>query len=134
MKGTLEMRGNIARAARRVPEAAQESLLAHSEEVLLDAQENYVPVDLGELRDSGAVSVTKRLKVTISFGSGPSGAYAAAVHEHPSEFSPPSWAQADVKFKPDGHGPKYLERPLMKAVDTLPYDLADDLHLEHLLE
>ena len=135
LKGVAEMKGKMLQAAKRQRENAKESLQAHAEEILEDAQENYVPVDEGNLRDSGAVTVSDGLRVTIGFGDAATAAYAAAVHEHPSDFDPPSWRQADhVNFKPEGHGPKFLEIPFMAAVGTLPQSLASDLHVEHLLE
>lgn len=95
--------------------------------VLTVAQEKYVPEKSGELKNSGKVGqvmfdASGYMTIEIGFGSGPSKAYAQAVHEYPSSFSPPSWKNAKnppVQFHPDGHGPKFLDIPLAAAQLTL---------------
>jgi hypothetical protein len=60
------------------------------------------------------------VSVTIVAGTGPSAAYAIAVHEHLSEHSPPSWKKAGkIHWRIPGTGPKFLENPVMEAKGNL---------------
>lgn len=90
--------------------------------VMEDAKENYVPVDKTWLRDSGHVGDVIQgvggLQVSLSFGDGPTAPYVIAVHEHLSDWSPPSWQGKTVRFSRGG--PKYLERPVMEHARNLP--------------
>jgi len=112
------------------------ALYRRAQRIMADSKENYVPVDLSTLKNSGQVSppyyLGRQVTVELSYG-GAAAAYALAVHEHPSKYSPPSWQGVQVTFSPSGTGPKYLERPLMAAVSTLPADLAKDLNLERMV-
>lgn len=111
------------------------ALYRQAQKIMAISKEKYVPVDLGPLKASGKVHPPKyagrSCTVELSYGDA-SMAYALAVHEHPSKYSPPSWQGVQVKFSPSGTGPKYLERPLMAAIPTLPAALARDLNLEKL--
>lgn len=94
----------------------------------------FVPVDDSDLKNSGHVRPPFRgpgnlITVELVYG-GTAAAYAIAVHEHPSTFSPPSWKGVTVQFTTGG--PKYLEIPLMQAVPTLARDLAQVLDLDRL--
>lgn len=109
-------------------------LYIEGEKIMTDSKENYVPVLNDILRTSGIVlqpeydKATGAASVTLGFG-GQAGAYALAIHEHPSEFDPPSWegkgtassssheppTEGVVTFHPTGTGPKYLEQPMVKA-------------------
>jgi hypothetical protein len=130
LHGQLAMQGVLKKVASRMKVRAKESLLAHGEEILENAQA-ITPEDTGALVNSGEVKVTGDLKVQISFGDAATAAYVLAVHEHPSEHDPPSWVGKDVHFTKGG--PQFLVQPMLDAIQTLPKDLADDLHLEHLL-
>jgi hypothetical protein len=82
------------------------------------------------------VSIPNALRVELVFG-GVTAAYAVAVHEHLSQFSPPSWVAAEgagnrVQFHPSGRGPKYLERPMNEEVPYLARDLGRLIGLETL--
>lgn len=109
------------------------ALYRRGQAIMADSKENYVPVDLGPLKASGKVHrpqyAGRRVTVELSYGDA-AAAYALAVHEHPSKHSPPSWQGVQVQFSPSGTGPKYLEKPLMAAIPTLPQELARDLNLE----
>lgn len=111
------------------------ALYRRAQKIMSDSKEHYVPVDLGPLKSSGHVHppeyLGRTVTVALTYGDA-SIAYALAVHEHPSKHDPPSWQGVNVKFSPSGTGPKYLERPLMAAVPTLPAELAKDLNLEKL--
>lgn len=111
------------------------ALYRQAQKIMAVSKEKYVPVDLGPLKASGKVHpptyVGRSCTVELSYGDAAM-AYALAVHEHPSKYSPPSWQGVQVQFSPSGTGPKYLERPLMDAIPTLPQALARDLNLEKL--
>lgn len=82
----------------------------HSEaETVLNESKKIVPVDLGTLKNSGAVQkpkVTKKsVEVDITYG-GAAAPYALIVHEDP-----------DARHAP-GKTFKYLERPFLARADT----------------
>ena len=97
-------------------------LYAFGRLVMDDAIANYVPEDMGALKNSGTVGDPvvegATVSVRLSFGTPGAEEYAIAVHEHPSEFSPPSWQGKAVNFTVGG--PKYLERPVMEHARDLP--------------
>ena len=71
---------------------------------MLSKAVDRTPIDTGELRKSGTVSVDKKGMMTtgkVSFGGG-AVEYAVAVHEMPNETN---WTEP-------GTGNKYLEKPL----------------------
>ena len=98
------------------------------EKIGTDADRNYVPVDLGTLRASkyieGPDINSDNIEVTIGYG-GAASAYAAAVHENPSQHDPPSWEGVTVEFHPRGRGRKYLEQPLNAAMPGMPDRIAE---------
>lgn len=110
-------------------EAIRSSLRIEAEMVMTDSKENYVPVDLGTLRSSGFVEPVEydggKFSVKLVYG-GAAAPYALAVHEHPSEHSPPSWS-GNVHFSPPGRGPKYLERPMLVAISGMERRIGDRL-------
>jgi len=118
--------------ARRYPDRIPGALYRRAEAIMTRSKNEFVPVEFGVLRDSGHVNPPTRertaVRVTMAYG-GAAAAYAIAVHEHPSRFSPPSWQGVTVHFA-SGRGPKYLERPLFEAVRTLAEDLAADLRVD----
>jgi hypothetical protein len=131
-----DMSGNLRRiAAKFGTTVVGAALYRAGQRIMADSKEHYVPVDLGPLKNSGKVAppnyAGRGVSVELSFGDA-AAAYALAVHEHPSKHSPPSWQGVHVTFSPSGTGPKYLERPLMAAIPTLPHELARDLDLENL--
>ncbi len=64
------------------------------------------------------------LVISVSF----SGPHAAAHHEHPSRFSPPSWAGHPVlTYTTPGTGVKYLTGPQMESYPLWLQRLADKL-------
>lgn len=120
LSGVRELKEKLSRLAREIPKAAESALTLEGEKIMTDSKRNYVPVDLGTLRFSGHVTTARSegegggFEVSLSYG-GAAAPYALAVHEHPSEHSPPSWQGSDVTFSPSGHGPKYLEKPFRAA-------------------
>lgn len=132
IEGLDDVAKQLLEKADQAGKAGAAELYVAAEDIIGDAKENYVPVDLGALRSSGHVQLPQRegdvTTVKAGFG-GPAAAYALAVHEHLGQFSPASWKKAEaagrsVKFSPSGHGPKYLERPLLTAARKLPQRIA----------
>jgi hypothetical protein len=83
-------------------------------DILGDAQENYVPVDEAILKGSGYVTLPEgddEVSSTIGFG-GPASDYAEVQHERPDfQHTVGQW--------------KYLETPFMNRIPTLPLVLAE---------
>lgn len=92
------------------------------------AADRIVPVDLGTLRASKTITgpemIGDQIEVVIGYG-GAAAAYAAAIHETPSEHDPPSWEGVTVDFKVKGTGRKYLEIPLVEAMPGMPDRIAE---------
>ena len=140
-KGDVDLMRRLRIAAKVLPKLIAGAVYRQCEYIMTRAKDEFVPVDNSPLKNSGVVFPPKIVRNDIScemaFG-GPAAPYAEAVHEHLSEHSPPSWVTAEkegrpVQFSPAGHGPKYLERPMMEAVDTFAREVADDVNLEELL-
>lgn len=133
LRGKADVQRRIMNVARRFPDRVGQSVYRRAEAVMTRSKDEFVPVDLGTLRGTGHVTRAERagriVRVALVYG-GPAAAYAAAVHEHPSARSPSSWRGRIVRFSPAGRGPKYLERPLMEALSTMPQELAAELSLE----
>jgi hypothetical protein len=119
LRGTKAMKRKIERIAREFPNRVERSLRVEAELVMTDSKKNYVPVDLGALRDSGFVGNVERrgeeLSVTLAFG-GPTAPYAIIQHERPDFVHPVgSW--------------KYLEIPLNQAIPGMARRIAASLRL-----
>lgn len=97
------------------------ALVEEGETILERSKDEFVPIDLGPLHDSADITVVEDgtidgLQVVLSYGNEKTVAYALAVHEHPSGYSPPSWEGKEIHFQRGGnYGVKYLERPLLEA-------------------
>ena len=102
MQRGVELRG-LERAIRKLESA----LFQEATKIMTDSKENFVPVDLGTLRESGTVLPPERSGSTVSVQMGYGGfaeSYALIQHEN-------------LEFRhPNGGGPKYLERPFNAAV------------------
>jgi hypothetical protein len=131
--GTPELRAALAKIGANAQQAAAAALYQEAEAIMGESKEKYVPVDDSPLKNSGFVKPQdidgSDIGVTLGFG-GAASAYAIAVHEHLSKYSPPSWKAAEkagrpVKFSPEGRGPKYLEIPFLAAGKDMAKRLAD---------
>jgi hypothetical protein len=140
MRGLKEQRQRVNNLAHSFPSVVARALYLRGETIMTRSKQEFVPVAEdrgGTLRASGHVKqperIGRKIRVALVYG-GQAAAYAIAVHEHLSEHSPESWVIAEssgrgVHFHPTNHGPKFLERPLMEAVQTLAADLAHDIDL-----
>lgn len=78
--------------------------------------------DGGHLRSSIRVtpSITGNRAKLEFFAGGVSAPYAVAVHEHLSEYSPPSWQPPTVvQWTTPSTGPKYIESAIREDIDQL---------------
>lgn len=92
-------------ATQRMRAAAERQLGVEAELILAEATK-IVPIEEGMLQNSGR-AVHNGLEAAVGFGSGPSAAYAVRQHE-------------DLSLRHDsGRQAKYLEQPLMAAVNEL---------------
>jgi hypothetical protein len=86
-----------------------------------------VAPDGGTLRGSheivGPVKEGDEFLIWVQVG-GPSDDYAQAVHEHLSQYSPPSWKKAEeegrgIHWNATGTGPKFLENAARARLDGM---------------
>jgi hypothetical protein len=99
MHGLNKLQKRMLKYAEKRPHEFAAALYQEAEEIMTDAKENYVPVDLGTLRGSGFIKV-KGDTFIIGFG-GPAASYAVYVHENLQAHHPVGQA-------------KYLEVPFRK--------------------
>lgn len=121
IKATISYKNKIAATNRRVANRTGKALKEQGEEVLKLAKEKYVPVQTGNLRDSGVVEgpeITRtheggasKIEVDISFG-GTAAQYAHIVHE-----APPDWGQGKNKY-------------LSRAIEEHQVRMGDELRSE----
>ena len=128
------MHRRLDRLEANLVDRAATALRIEAELIMTDSKENYVPVDSDALRGSGHVEKVVRwgrlLSVSMVYGN-TSVTYATAVHEHPSEFSPVSWGDKVINFTRGG--PKYLEKPMNKALPFLADRMAARLQLRTMI-
>jgi hypothetical protein len=140
LKGVKEMQAKLRRLAAKTPDQMGAALRLEGERIMTRSKREFVPVAAqgGTLRASGHVTGPVRkgkdVEVTMAYG-GAAAAYALAIHEHPSEHSPPTWegkAIDGIDWHLPGTGPKYLQKPMDEAVPELPERIA--AHLKGLVE
>lgn len=112
LRTNIKVRQNFAGATNATVQDLATGLFMLAEEIMTDSKTNYVPVDTGNLRNSGTVALPviagNRVTVTLGYG-GPAAAYALKVHEAPASY---------------GHGKnKYLSKPINAAAPKLPAKL-----------
>jgi hypothetical protein len=133
LKGVKELTKKLREVTRDLEKQQMKALKIEGERIMTDSKQNYVPVDKGTLRSSGIVSdpVKEGDTISISLGyGGAAAAYATALHEYPSDANPPTWNGQPLTFSKPGTGPKFLELPLMKAVDGMTERLAEHIKLK----
>ncbi len=116
LEGMESLLRRIKKADEKAVRQMEGALFTEADRIMTKAKRR-TPVDLGTLRSSGFVDepTRKRNRVTVRMGfGGAASAYALAVHEHPSRYSPPTWSD-NVNFSPGHTGPKYLETPVREA-------------------
>ena len=139
LTGTKRMGAHMRSIAERAPKKFGQQLRLQGEQIMTLSKRDFVPIDDSDLMKSGIVTGPfidgqgrdaqgrfttgggsvgafglGDIAVVMAFG-GSAAAYAAAIHEHPSSASPPSWEGKVIKFNRSGgsqRGVKYLERPM----------------------
>ena len=132
-KGKGEISKNLLSKVKKLEKQQMQALKIEAEKIMTDSKQNYVPVDKGSLRNSGVVGdpIKEGNEISIHIGYGGSAApQATALHEHPSDSSPPTWEGKALTFTKPGTGPKYLEIPLMKAVDGMAERMSERIKLD----
>lgn len=135
MSGLQNILKNIERIEKDLERQQMQALKNEAERIKLDSNEHYAPQDEGDLIAESYVSKPvkdneRTISIEIGYGGPKSNPYSVALHEHPSASSPPTWNGKELKFTKPGTGPKYLERPLFKAVDGMIDRFAADIKIE----
>ena len=144
LKGADKMRGEIEELARKALDGTKRALRLEAERIRTESLRKYVPKDLGTLAGSIKVHPVQydgsEISVRITAGDA-SAPYALAIHEHPSDASPPSWQGKPIEdilsvrertpwsLAEGQRGPKYIERPLMAAVPGMAGRIAKAVEL-----
>lgn len=132
VRGHKEMMKRLKTLQKKFPDQIEVALRLEGERVMKDSKTNYVPVAEGVLRSTGYVGDPVRkgddVSVSLTYG-GAAAPYATALHEHPSESSPPTWEGKALVFTKEGTGPKYLEIPLKNAIPGMADRMAKTLDL-----
>lgn len=122
LKGMDQLKARFTRVALRGLQGSEAHLKNFADNIMEDSKARFVPIDSGDLINTGRVDSVEsehgNLSVRLAFGGGRVSPYAIAVHEHLSEFSPPSWQHTTVNFRRGG--PKFLELPVMEHSRELP--------------
>ena len=125
MTGIEAMIQRLARMKLQFDDDVVIAIREEAEVIIRRAKQEFVPIDDSALKGSGFVNdvVRKGKDVSVDMGfGGAASAYALTVHETPSSADPRSWKGKSVSFKKGG--PKYLERPLMEAVQGMDVRIA----------
>lgn len=105
IEGDVAVRRALLRLAAKFPEAVGDILYEEGEEIMTRSKEEFVPVDLSTLKNSGLTHPAeirgKTVTVELTFG-GAASEYAIVQHER-------------LDYRHTVGGPKYLERPLKEA-------------------
>jgi len=109
------VRANVKQIAVATPTIAMRVAYRWAEGVMLIAKTSRVPVRFGDLRNSGLVTPDPgRMRVNLSFGSGPAAKYAVDQHEN-------------VTYKHKIGGPFYLRDPVNENAPLFYAMLAKEL-------
>src|SRR5687768_16649135 len=91
-----KMLNELRRIERNLYRDIRDAMVSEGEEIMKRSQEEFVPVDTGNLRDTGQVTLVEDgtidgLQVVLSYGDEKTGIYPVVVHETPSGYDPPTW-------------------------------------------
>ena len=116
IEGLDKLQTKLKKSSNMATRSMAQALFKEAELIMTEAKDNTpVAPDGGTLRSSGHVQIPKfsgtTLEIVLGFG-GAASAYALAVHEHPSQHSPPSWS-GGVTWNVGG--PQFLKNAMDKA-------------------
>ena len=113
------MKNELRKIAKQYPKRVGRALFQEGEAIMLISKRDFVPVDTGNLRATGAVEPPEFeddvIRVRLVYG-GPAALYAWTQHERLDYFHEVGQA-------------KYLERPLMDRVPVLARNVAKNAKL-----
>lgn len=135
--GIPEMLAKVAQFERAFPDHVAQALRVETE-VAARKVKRRTPVapDGGTLRASVHAEGPFRegTKIfTLIVAGGPAIQYAIVVHEHPSEYDPPSWRGKEIEWNAAGTGPKFIESVLLELVPYLAANIARRINLKEVL-
>jgi len=113
IRGDKELIRTLRKIRKQSPKALGAALFQEGEKIMRDSKESFVPVDLGNLKNSGHTEPPsiKMNGVTVTLGYGGAAAsYAIFVHEIDKNYRVGQW--------------KYLEVPLNNAIPKMAKSLA----------
>lgn len=132
MRGISLVKMHLTNAAAKGRTILGERMLKFGEMIMNDSKEHYVPVEYGDLRDTGTVrevshGIGMNVEIRLSYGGGDTTGRAIAIHELPN-YNPPSWGdRSDLNWTKAGTGSKYLELPVMHHSAEVPAVVAEAL-------
>lgn len=122
--GSEELKKKIRQLPHVALKAAAASMYRTAEEIMADSKDNYVPIDTGNLKSTGHVSLVKEsdseVSVQLKYG-GPAAQYAIPVHEINKNYrNGKQWKYLETPLKAHSKDViKNLEKDLDKAFSTL---------------
>ena len=132
LTGVNKMQTVIKRIQNKLNKDFDDVMAKEAKAILKDSKDNFVPIDSGDLKRTGRVGKVKTIQkekvVDIRFG-GPKAPYSLVIHEWPNVQGPPTWQGKKIHFKTPGRGPKYLQKPLFKAIAGMNKRMAEGLKL-----
>ena len=103
--GDREMKRRLQNVQKKYRRKVKKALRERAEKIMKRSRDHFVPVDTGDLHDTGRVEDGKDLEVLLTYGDADVD-YAEVVHEtHPTQS-------------------KYLEIPFMEAASSVIKDIA----------
>lgn len=127
------MLNELKRIEEKIYKGVREGMVAEGEDIMYRSQHEFVPIDEGDLFNSGQITVVEegrdidKLEVVLSYGDEKTNAYAIVVHETPSGYDPPTWKGKEVQFETGG--PQYLSKPLFEAENGMIERIAGHIKL-----
>lgn len=142
LRGVDAMRAKLQRLKTQFPDEVGRALYQETQVEATEVKKRTpVAQHGGDLRGSvhavGPVREGRRIWMLIVAGGGPSAAYAIAVHEHLSVYSPPSWVSAEERggifWNAAGTGPKFIESVLLESYPYMGTRVARRIGLNRLV-
>lgn len=141
LRGVADLKHKLTDISRKSRENLSLAALEEAESIAERSRNEYVPIDTGNLASTIKVISGELAQGRNELGQYTSGSaievrviagddttpQALAIHEHPSQSSPPSWEGVDVQFQPSGRGSKFLELPLNESIGGMAERVGDKI-------